>query len=103
MFYKPLTKGNITHIIDLMVHELNARLREKQLSCTLTGAAKQFIIDAAYDPVYGARPLRRYLQHTVETLISRKIIADQVLPGDTPTVDVRAVDSKPLLTGEIVY
>ena len=106
VFYKPLTKGNITHIIDLMVHELNVRLREKQLSCTLTGAAKQFIIDAAYDPVYGARPLRRYLQHTVETLISRKIIADQVLPGDTLTVDVRdgalEVDSKTVLTGEIV-
>ena len=106
VFYKPLTKDNITHIIDLMVHELNARLREKQLSCTLTGAAKQFIIDAAYDPVYGARPLRRYLQHTVETLISRKIIADQVLPGDTLTVDVRdgalEVDSKTVLTGEIV-
>ena len=106
VFYKPLTKDNITHIIDLMVHELNDRLHEKQLSCTLTDAAKQFIIDAAYDPIYGARPLRRYLQHTVETLISRKIIADQVLPGDTLTVDVRdgalEVDSKTVLTGEIV-
>ena len=106
VFYKPLTKDNITHIIDLMVHELNDRLHEKQLSCTLTDAAKQFIIDAAYDPIYGARPLRRYLQHTVETLISRKIIADQVLPGDTLTVDVRdgalEVDSKTILTGEIV-
>ena len=106
VFYKPLTKDNITHIIDLMVHELNDRLHEKQLSCTLTDAAKQFIIDAAYDPIYGARPLRRYLQHTVETLISRKIIADQVLPGDTLTVDVRdgalEVDRKTILTGEIV-
>ncbi len=106
VFYKPLTKENVTHIIDLMVGELNERLAEKQLSCTLTPAAKQFIIDAAYDPVYGARPLRRYLQHTVETLISRKIIADQVQSGDTLTVDVQdgalAVESKTVLTGDVV-
>ena len=106
VFYKPLTKANITHIIDLMVHALNDRLAEKQLSCVLTDAAKQFIIDAAYNPIYGARPLRRYLQHTVETLISRQIIADRVQPGDTLTVDVRdgelSVDSKTVLTGELV-
>ena len=106
VFYKPLSKDNITHIIDLMVAEIDHRLEEKQLSCTLTPAAKQFIIDAAYDPIYGARPLRRYLQHTVETLISRKIIADEVSPGDTLTVDVEngelVVNSKTVLTGEIV-
>ena len=106
VFYKPLTKANITHIIDLMVHALNDRLAEKQLSCVLTDAAKQFIIDAAYNPIYGARPLRRYLQHTVETLISRQIIADRVQPGDTLTVDVwdgeLSVDSKTVLTGELV-
>ena len=106
VFYKPLTRDNITHIIDLMVGEINQRLGDKQLSCALTPAAKQFIIDAAYDPIYGARPLRRYLQHTVETLISRRIIADQVQPGDTITVDVRdgqlTVDSRTVLTGEIV-
>ena len=106
VFYKPLTKDNITHIIDLMVGEINQRLGDKQLSCVLTPAAKQFIIDEAYDPIYGARPLRRYLQHTVETLISRKIIGDEVQPGDTLTVDVRdgalVVDSKTVLTGEIV-
>ena len=106
VFYKPLTKDNITHIIDLMVGEINQRLSDKQLSCVLTPAAKQFIIDEAYDPIYGARPLRRYLQHTVETLISRKIIGDEVQPGDTLTVDVRdgalVVDSKTVLTGEIV-
>ena len=106
VFYKPLTKDNITHIIDLMVAELNGRLRDKQLTVELTDGAKQFIIDAAYDPIYGARPLRRYLQHTVETLISRKIIGDQVQPGDTLTVDVEgdqlAVDARTVLTGQVV-
>ncbi|MBM6939283.1 ATP-dependent chaperone ClpB [Pseudoflavonifractor phocaeensis] len=106
VFYKPLTKGNITHIIDLMVDDLNRRLSEKQLTVELTDAAKQFIIDAAYDPIYGARPLRRYLQHTVETLISRQIIGGQVQPGDTLTVDVAddqlAVEARTVLTGEVV-
>ena len=89
VFYKPLTKENITHIVDLLVADLNRRLADKQLAVTLTPAAKSEIIDTAYDPVYGARPLRRYLQHTVETLIGRKIIADQVEPGASLTVDVR--------------
>ena len=89
VFYKPLTKDNVTHIIDLMVDELNRRLEDKQLTVRLTDQAKAHIIDEAYDPVYGARPLRRYLQHTVETLISRKIIADQVDPGQVLTVDCK--------------
>ena len=89
VFYKPLTKDNVTHIIDLMVDELNRRLEDKQLTVRLTDQAKTHIIDEAYDPVYGARPLRRYLQHTVETLISRKIIADQVDPGQVLTVDCK--------------
>ncbi len=89
VFYKPLTKGNITHIIDLLAAELNRRLAEKQLTVVLTDAAKAHIIESAYDPAFGARPLRRYVQHTVETLISRKIIADEVAPGDTLTVDFR--------------
>ncbi len=87
VFYKPLTKDNITHIIDLLVAELNRRLTEKQLTVVLTDAAKQHIIESAYDPAFGARPLRRFVQHTVETLISRKIIADQVTSGDILTVD----------------
>ena len=91
VFYKPLTKDNVTHIIDLMVDELNRRLEDKQLTVRLTDQAKAHIIDEAYDPVYGARPLRRYLQHTVETLISRKIIADQVDPGQILTVDCKDV------------
>ncbi|MDY3906329.1 MAG: ATP-dependent chaperone ClpB [Lawsonibacter sp.] len=89
VFYKPLTKENVTHIVDLLVADLNKRLADKQLTVELTPAAKQEIIDEAYDPIYGARPLRRYLQHTVETLIGRKIIADQVESGATLTVDCR--------------
>ena len=88
VFYKPLTKENITRIIDLLCADLNRRLSAKQLTVALTDEAKQFIIDSAYDPIYGARPLRRFVQHTVETLISRKIIADQVSSGDLLTVDL---------------
>jgi len=89
VFYKPLTKENITHIIDLLVADLNRRLADRQLTVELTDGARRFIIDSAYDPVYGARPLRRFVQHTVETLIGRKIVADQVAPGQTLTVDLR--------------
>ena len=87
VFYKPLTKENVTHIIDLLVADLNRRLAAKELTVTCTPAAKDLILEAAYDPLYGARPLRRYLQHTVETLLSRKLIADQVSPGAALTVD----------------
>ena len=83
VFYKPLTKENITRIIDLLTAELNGRLAEKQLTVTLTDSARRFIIDSAYDPAFGARPLRRFVQHTVETLISRRIIADEAAPGET--------------------
>ena len=89
VFYKPLTRDNITGIIDLQIKDLNKRLAEQQLTCVLTDAAKTFIIDAAYDPLYGARPLRRYVQHTVETLIARKILMGDILPGSTLTVDVK--------------
>ena len=89
VFYKPLSKGDITHIIDLLVDSLDRRLAEKQLTVSLSQRAKDFIIDSAYDPVYGARPLRRFVQHTVETLISRKIIAGEVDMGDTLVVDLR--------------
>ena len=87
VFYRPLTRENITGILDLMIRDLNRRLEDKQLSVELTDAAKSAVIEEAYDPVYGARPLRRYLQHTVETLVGRKIIADQAAPGDVLTVD----------------
>ena len=89
VFYKPLTKENITKIIDLQINDLNKRLADKQLRCHVSDEAKQFIIDAAYDPQYGARPLRRYVQHTVETLIARKILKGDVLPGQTMEVAVQ--------------
>ena len=85
--YKPLTKENITSIVDLLIGGLNKRLTDKQLKVVLTPAAKTYIIDNGYDPLYGARPLRRFLQHTVETLVGRKMIADEVAPGSTLTVD----------------
>ncbi len=106
VFYKPLTKDNVTHIIDLMAADINRRLEDKQLTVELTPAAKDYIIESAYDPIYGARPLRRFLQHTVETLVSKKIIADQVEPGSRITVDCRdgelTVDTKEVLTGEVI-
>ena len=87
VFYKPLTKDNIYHIIDLLLAGLNRRLEDKRLTVELTDAARAQILDAAYDPMYGARPLRRYLQHTVENLVGRKIVAGEVSPGATLTVD----------------
>ena len=89
VFYKPLTKENITGIIDLQIAALNKRLADKQLRCELTPEAKQFIIDAAYDPQFGARPLRRYVQHTVETLLAKKIVEGSIQPGAALTVAVR--------------
>ena len=88
VFYKPLTKDNIFKIIDLQINQLNARLLEKQLRCELTEAAKTYIVDAAFDPQFGARPLRRYVQHTVETMIAKKILEGSVAPGSTLTVDM---------------
>ena len=87
VYYKPLTKENITAIVDLMLEKLNERLADRQLTVDLTDAAKDFVIEGGYDPQYGARPLRRFLQHTVETLLGRKLIADEVLPGTTLVVD----------------
>ncbi len=92
VFYKPLTKENITGIIDLQIADLNRRLKEKQLSCHVSDEAKRFIIEAAYDPQYGARPLKRYLQHTVETLLAHRILRGDVLPGQTLEVTVRDGD-----------
>ena len=88
VFYKPLTKDNITHIIDLIMKDLNGRLADKQLKCELTERAKNYIIETGYDPAFGARPLKRLVQRHVETLLARKIIVDEVEPGTTLTVDV---------------
>ena len=87
VFYKPLTKGDVTRIIDLQIAKLNQRLSQQQITCQLTEAAKTTIVDAAYDPQYGARPLRRYVQHTVETMLSKRLLRGEVLPGQTVTVD----------------
>jgi len=92
VFYKPLTKENVTAIIDLQIEKLNRRLEEQQLRLELTGAAKACIVEEAYDPQYGARPLRRYVQHTVETMLSKKILKGELSPGQTVTVD--AVDGE---------
>ena len=88
VFYKPLTKDNITRIIDLQIEKLNSRLEDQQITCVLTPAAKQFIVDNAYDPEFGARPLRRYVQHTVETMLSKRILQGDLAAGATVTVDV---------------
>ena len=88
VFYKPLTKNDITFIIDLIIKDLNSRLADKQLSCELTDNAKSYIIENAYDPVYGARPLKRFIQRYIETLIAKKIIRDDVAPETKFTIDV---------------
>ena len=87
VFYKPLTKENIRGIIDLLVKSLGERLAEKQIGIKLTDAAKDYIVENGYDAVYGARPLKRFLQSKVETLLARKLIAEDVAPGTTLTVD----------------
>ncbi len=92
VFYKPLTKENVTKIIDLQIDKLNSRLENQQIRCHLTEKAKEAIVDAAYDPQYGARPLRRYVQHTVETMLSKRLLRGDITPGSTVTVD--AVDGE---------
>ena len=92
ILFKPLTKNNIGSIIDLLVADINKRLADKELVVALSDSAKQFIVDNGYDPVYGARPLKRYLQKNVETLAARLILSDGVHTGDTIKIDV--VDGK---------
>ncbi len=92
VFYKPLTKENVTKIIDLQIVKLNSRLESQQIRCELTQRAKEAIVDASYDPQYGARPLRRYVQHTVETMLSKRLLKGDITPGSTVTVD--AVDGE---------
>ncbi|MCI5484819.1 MAG: ATP-dependent chaperone ClpB [Clostridiales bacterium] len=87
VFYKPLTRANVTKIIDLQIDKLNRRLQQQQITCQVTQAAKDAIIDASYNPEFGARPLRRYVQHTVETMLSKRILKGDITPGQTVTVD----------------
>ncbi|MGN0619382.1 MAG: ATP-dependent chaperone ClpB [Ruminiclostridium sp.] len=87
VYYKPLGKAEISGIVDLMISALGKRLEDKQLKISLTENAKSYIIDNGYDPVYGARPLKRFIQRKLETLIARAIIGDKLSPGQTVTVD----------------
>ena len=87
LFFKPLTKENIGKIVDLMISDLEKRLADKRLSVTVTERAKQYLIDNGYDPVYGARPLRRFLQSHLETVLARKMIAEDLAPDTHLTVD----------------
>ena len=88
IMFKPLTKANITNIIDLLVKDLNRRLADKELNVELTPAAKSYVADHGYEPMYGARPLKRYLQKSVETLAARLILSDGVDAEDTILIDV---------------
>ena len=87
VFYKPLTKPEISKIVDLMIQGLSNRLKEQQLSVQLTDAARSYIVENGYDPIYGARPLRRFIQSHVETMIAKIIIAGNVHEGSTLIVD----------------
>ncbi len=95
IMFHPLTKENISHIIDLLMTNLNDRLKDKEISVALTEAAKDFIVEAGYDPIYGARPLKRYLQKSVETISAKMILGDEVEQEDQIVIDL--VDGK--LTG----
>ena len=99
ILFKPLTKGNIGGIIELLVADVNKRLADKELKIALTDEAKDFIIENGYDPVYGARPLKRYLQKNVETLAAKLILADGVRAGDT--IEIGLSDGK--LTASAVH
>ncbi len=87
IFYKPLTEKDITQIIDLLMNDLNKRLSENKIKCTLTSEAKEEIIESGYDPIYGARPLKRFIQSKIETLLARKIVADEILPDSEVVID----------------
>ena len=89
VFYKPLTKTEITGIVELLLADLQNRLRAKQLELVMTPAARDYIVEAGYDPVYGARPLKRLLQSRVETMVAKTIIAQDLAPGTKLTIDCK--------------
>ena len=88
VFYKPLTKENVHGIVDLLIADLNKRLKDKQLKVEITDTAKEHIIDSAYDPVYGARPLKRFIQSKIETLLAREIIGGDIAPDSVIHIDL---------------
>ena len=87
ILFHPLTRENIAHIVDLQIDELNRRLSERQIRIELTPEARHFVAEGGYDPSFGARPLRRYIQKNVETLAARMILSGEVLPGSTIRID----------------
>ena len=89
IMFNPLSKENIAGIVDLIVADLNRRLEDREIAVALTDSAKTYVVDHAYDPAYGARPLKRYIQKYVETLSAKLILEDQVKPHDTVTFDVK--------------
>ena len=92
VYYKPLTKSNVTGIIDLLVASLSKRIEDRRLRLTITDKAKDFIVDHGYDPVYGARPLKRYLQSKVETLLAKKMLESDLEPNSELIVEERDGD-----------
>ena len=88
ILFKPLLKKDISAIIDLQMEDINRRIQDKELTLTVSDKAKEFIADEAYEPAYGARPLKRYLQKNVETLLAKKILADEVHVGDKLVLDI---------------
>jgi len=88
ILFKPLNKDNIYHIIDLLVKDVNRRLADKEISLSLTEAAKNYVVEGGYDPTYGARPLKRYLQKHVETLAAKLMLEGEIRAGETIVIDV---------------
>ena len=103
IMFNPLSRSDIKGIIDLIVGDLNRRLAERRITIRLTDDAKYFVADAAYDPAYGARPLKRYIQKNVETAGARLILNDEVDEGDTIEIDTdgRGLQARAVHTGEI--
>lgn len=89
ILFKPLTRADIGGIVDLLLADVNGRLADRELKISLTDEGKKFVADNGYDPVYGARPLKRYLQKHVETLAARMILRDEVRAGGTIVIDIR--------------
>jgi len=89
VFYKPLMKDEISKILDLLIEDLNKRLEDKNISLKLSESAKDYLIDNGYDEVYGARPLKRFVQKKLETLIAKKILTGEILPNETVKIDCK--------------
>ena len=87
--YKPLTKPEIGKILDLLLVDLNKRLEDKQIILNLTDSAKDYLIDNGYDPVFGARPLKRFVQKSLETLVAKKILEQKILPKSQVVIDLK--------------